>query len=260
VRVSIDQVAWKVDPDTLSQWGTGGQLELNDIGLVRLVTHTPIAFDPYKRNRLTGSLILIDSLTNDTVGAGMIVQPRNQALLEAGVTLSADTQVSETERRAKLSQTGCTVWLTGRPASGTSSLAFALERRLFDLGYLPAVLDPGDTRYPSSLTLDTPLHAAQAARHLVDAGLIAIGAVHTPWVHDREAVRSMLASHNLVLVHVSTPVQVCAARDPQNRYEDGIPPYEVPTDADWTLDLSGDALAGAVETLVEHLKQAGWVG
>ena len=135
VRTDISEVAWQVDLDTLEQLGDRSVLELNDIGLVRFTMHQPLHFDAYKRNRTTGAMIIIDSMTNNTVGAAMIVEPEDLARLEAEGGLGG-SQVSRRERATRLNQVGTVVAL-----HGDIEQAFALERRLWDRGWTSAVTD-----------------------------------------------------------------------------------------------------------------------
>ena len=110
-------------------------------------------FDAYEQNRATGAFIVVDSLSNATVAAGMIRRrravristPRSRKI-RAGSGLQAKTEVSARERRERMGQSGATVWLTGLPGSGRWSLAYALERRLFDLGRTAHVADPSGER------------------------------------------------------------------------------------------------------------------
>ncbi|HEX3777963.1 MAG TPA: sulfate adenylyltransferase subunit CysN, partial [Polyangiaceae bacterium] len=147
VRAEIEHVSYTTDLETLKQT-PAARLELNDIGRVTITCHRPIYFDDYKTNKGTGAFILIDSLTNNTVAAGMILeQDPEQPEDDEGGPNSLDrprTQVSPDERSERLGQKGATIWLTGLPASGKTTIAYALERRLFDSKRLAVVIDPDD--------------------------------------------------------------------------------------------------------------------
>ncbi len=256
-RVNVDEVEWEMDLSTIEHRDTDG-LQLNDIGKVRFTSHRNLYFDAYRRNRHTGAFVIIDSLTNGTVGAGMILEPESAAGVSAGIDLGAETQVSVRERASRLGQQGLVVWVTGRPASGRSSLAFALERRLFDLGLTPVVLDDGDGRYDASALLATSKHAADVARRMADAGLVTIAAVPSATIPEREAAAKLIGNERFMLVHVDTPEEVAAARDPQNRYEGGTMAYEAPRDAAVTVSMEG-AVEDAVKAVVDALQQRGVV-
>jgi bifunctional enzyme CysN/CysC len=173
VRVQITAVRWRIDLTTLSEQ-PAETLGLNDIGLVSMTCHQPLYFDAYTRNRATGAFVIVDSLSNNTVGAGMIIdeaggtQDLEGALREAqaGADAAERTQVSARERAGKLGQSGVALLLHGAPASRLRLLAFALERRLYDLGRAAHVLALGDEAPPAAL--------AWAARACTDAGLVTI--------------------------------------------------------------------------------------
>jgi sulfate adenylyltransferase large subunit len=160
VRMEVDQVQWKVDLQTLQQV-EAESLQLNDIGRLSLTCHQPLYCDAYTSNRATGAFVIVDSLTNNTVGAGMIVDDAGAQDLETAGG-NEHTQVSPRERADKLGQRGVTVHLDGASAKG---LAFALERRLFDLGHAAYVL-PLDGEPERALAL--------AVRACTEAGLVTI--------------------------------------------------------------------------------------
>jgi len=143
VRTSIAEVAWQIELTTLEQQSQVQALELNEIGLVRLAVHADLCFDAYADNRQTGAFILIDSLTNNTVAAGMLIGPTDRAQA-AATPGSAGTQVSAAERRLRLGHHGAVLALRGLDAESRERVAWAVERRLFDLGALPAVTDDAD--------------------------------------------------------------------------------------------------------------------
>ncbi len=173
VRMQVDAVRWQVDLQTLAE-RRAETLALNDIGRVAITCHQPIYFDPYTKNRATGSFVIVDSLTNNTVGAGMIIddaappQALDAALgeLQAGADVAGRSQVSPRERADKLGQpAGVTIVLRGATPARLGVIAFALERRLFDLGRVAHVLFRGEG---SAAAL------AWAARACTDAGLVTI--------------------------------------------------------------------------------------
>jgi bifunctional enzyme CysN/CysC len=186
VRMQVDQVRWKLDLETLGE-RPADALELNDIGRVTVTCHQPLYFDPYARNRATGSFVLVDSLSNSTVAAGMIIddeaaQDLDAALREAGAGVGATggagtrgagtggaaaarTQVSPRERAEKLGQAGLALLVHGAPPAELRAIAFALERRLFDVGRVAHVLFAGES---------SPGAFGWAARACTDAGLLTI--------------------------------------------------------------------------------------
>jgi selenocysteine-specific translation elongation factor len=131
-RAFIDELVCGIDLQTLAEKPIT-TVGLNDIARIRIRTNRALVFDPYGQNRTTGAFILIDSVTNDTVGAGMILSAAGHSESETG------TQISESERAERLRQKGAVVRLVAKDQLRAESFAYALERRLFDLGYLPAV-------------------------------------------------------------------------------------------------------------------------
>ena len=173
VRTNVDAVSWRIDLETLEKEGGATELKLNDIGLVQFTTHRPLVFDAYRANRTTGAFIIIDSMTNVTVGAAMIVEPEDRDAVGAGIDLGTETQVSPKERAERAGHAGAVIGLVGVAGSGRGALAFSLERRLFDLGCSATVLDPRDRRHS-----DIPERAWPAVAHrerrLADAGALVI--------------------------------------------------------------------------------------
>jgi bifunctional enzyme CysN/CysC len=171
VRMQVTAVRWKMELTTLSET-PAETLALNDIGRVSITCHQPLYFDAYRRNRASGAFVIVDSLTNNTVGAGMIVdadaQDLDGALREAhaDADFAERTQVSARERAGRLGQTGVAIVLHGAAPSRLRVLAFALERRLYDLGRAAHVLALGDEAPAAAL--------AWAARACTDAGLVTI--------------------------------------------------------------------------------------
>ena len=249
VRAEVEQVAYTTDLETLKQ-EPATRLELNDIGRVTIACHRPLAYDPYRENRGTGAFILIDSLTNNTVAAGMILAgdaaPEERASQRPPQFPRPHTQVSHDERAERLGQKGCTVWLTGLPAAGKTAIAFALERRLFDTHRLAMVVDPDDG-LSTGVQPDgsSPWQTPELARRSTDAGLIVIFAYASPLRADREAIRASVGSERFVEVHVDTPLAVRKQRDARGVYGPGHahPSEERPLTPDLTVALgsSGDA-------------------
>ena len=147
-RAIVEEVRYRIDVNTLHRDANAGQLGLNDIGRVRLRTTVPIIFDEYRRNRTTGSFILIDEATNGTVGAGMIIEAHiERPDVRRGEVTWDRSRLARGARWALLGQRGATVWLTGLPAAGKSTIAAALEERIARDGYRAYRLDGDNLRY-----------------------------------------------------------------------------------------------------------------
>jgi bifunctional enzyme CysN/CysC len=251
VRVQLDRIHWKIDMDTLEE-KPAEALELNDLGKVTVTGHRAFYYDAYPRSRATGAFILVDSLTNNTVAAGMIIgddqaeQNLDAALkeLRAGSALTPKTQVSPRERLERMGQRGATVWLAGLPGSGRWTLAYALERRLFDLGRTATVVDPTDEDLRSAIS---------AAKACTDAGLVAICAFPSFKRADRQQVRARVGADRFVEVYVNTDPALCRERRPDASFE-GFEPPEAP---EVTLALDRSAIDEAVELIVADLTKRG---
>jgi bifunctional enzyme CysN/CysC len=258
------------------------QLGLNDIGRLRLRTSVPLIFDEYRRNRTTGSFILIDEATNGTVGAGMIIETH----LERADAKQADirwdsARMARSARWALLGQRGATVWLTGLPASGKSTIAAALEERLARDGLRSYRLDGDNLRYGlnSDLGFDPDDRAenirrvAHVASLFADSGTIAIVSVISPYAVDRQVARGVHDRNGLEFleVFVDTPLEECERRDPKGLYAraregkvrgfTGVDaPYEVPREPDVELRPCEEPLDELVERLASELRARGVFG
>jgi bifunctional enzyme CysN/CysC len=250
VRGQIERIDSKLDLLTLQHEPSQG-LGLNDIGRVQITCHRALYFDGYAKNRDTGAFIVIDSLTNITVGAGMIrsadrAQALDDALREirAGSAIAPKTQVSPRERRERFGQVGATLWLTGLPGSGRWSLAYALERRLFDQGRTAHVADPVGER------LETMIAVARAC---TDAGLITICAFESKSRAERARAAERIGLQRFFEVFVDTSVAVCRERRPGGDF-DGFEPPESPG---VTVKLDRMLVEPAVDAILAALARAG---
>jgi bifunctional enzyme CysN/CysC len=242
-------------------------LDMNDIGRVEIATDVPIPMDMYSQCRDTGGFLLIDRVTADTVAAGMVTHALRRSLNVVPHNYEVDR-----EARARLKhQTPRVVWLTGLSGSGKSTVADALERRLFALGMHTYVLDGDNVRTGINKDLGfTPedraenvRRVAEASKLMVDAGLIVIVALISPFRADRRAAREIFQNGEFLEVYVDTPVEMCVERDPKGLYakaKSGTLPnmtgmgqeYEAPEHADVHLDGTA-SVDDNVEILVRRL-------
>jgi bifunctional enzyme CysN/CysC len=281
-RAVVEDVRYAIDVNTLHRDEHRRQLGLNDIGRIRLRTTVPLIFDEYRRNRTTGSFILIDEKTNGTVGAGMIIE----AHMERSDAPAADIRwdrhgLARAARWALLGQRGATLWLTGLPASGKSTIAAALEERLARDGYRAYRLDGDNLRHGlnSDLGFDPGDRAenirrvAHVASLFADSGTIAIVSAISPYAVDRALARSVHERGELefVEVFVATPLEECERRDPKGLYArarsgklrglTGVDaPYEAPREPDVELRPTEQELDEQVEMLVAELRARGILG
>ena len=262
VRAEVEQVAYTTDLETLKQ-EPAARLELNDIGRVTISCHRPLFHDPYRNNRGTGAFILIDSLTNNTVAAGMILEgeaPEARASQRRPIVEHPHSQVSSDERGERLGQKGCTVWLTGLPASGKSVIAYALERRLFDIKRLATVVDPDDGLSQGlERNGSSPEQTPELARRFTDAGLIAIFAYASPLSADREAIRAAVGPERFVEVYVNTSFAVRKLRDARGDYGPGHqgPIAEAPSNPDIEVKFDAEDADEVADAIVKVLVKRG---
>ena len=186
IHVNIESIVWKMDLQTLEKLDHITHLDLNDIACIRLVSHRAIPFDPYRENRATGAFILIDFMTNNTVGAGML----QGTFEEAHSTQSS--LVSQTEREQRLGQTGQIIWVLSTDLQQQAALAYQLEKEIFDKGLLPVVIDAQDPRYS---LIHTATQAQLVAKRMADAGLVCIvSAPQNDYLYALESCGSSIVS------------------------------------------------------------------
>ncbi|MBT8766220.1 sulfate adenylyltransferase subunit CysN [Pseudomonas boanensis] len=267
---SIPSIAHKVDVNTLEET-SASNLQLNEIAKVKVSLDAPIALDGYEQNRTTGAFIVIDRLTNGTVGAGMII-----ADPLAGRNVSGHhgklAHVSRDERAARFGQQPATVLFSGLSGAGKSTLAYAVERKLFDMGRAVYVLDGQNLRHdlnkglPQDRTGRTEnwRRAAHVARQFNEAGLLTLAAFVAPDAEGREQAKALLGAERLITVYVQASPQACRERDPQGLYaagQDNIPgesfPYDVPLDADLVIDTQSTSVEEGVKQVLDLLRTRG---
>jgi bifunctional enzyme CysN/CysC len=265
---SVGLIEHRVDVNTLEK-GAASSLQLNEIGKVRIALDAPIALDGYEQNRTTGSFIVIDRLTNGTVGAGMIVAaPQAQGGTQHGKTAHVSTE----ERANRFGQQPATVLFSGLSGAGKSTLAYAVERKLFDAGRAVYVLDGQNLRHDLNKGLpqdragrtENWRRAAHVARQFNEAGIITLAAFVAPDAEGREQTKTLIGSERLITVYVQASPQVCAERDPQGLYAaggDNIPgesfPYDVPLNADLVIDTQAVSVEEGAKQVLALLRERG---
>ena len=226
-------------------------LKTNEIGVVELATDAPIALTPYKQNRFKGNFILVDRATMNTVGAGMVIHAlrRSANVSEHHYEIDRDSRAAQKNQRAQV------IWLTGLSGSGKSTIANALEKKLFSLGMHAYVLDGDNMRLGLNKDLgftredraENVRRVSEVAHSLYDAGLIVIVALVSPYSEDRAQAKALFPEGDFAEVWVKTPAEVCAERDPKGLYKKAaageLPnltgvgqEYEAPEGAELVLD------------------------
>jgi len=266
---SIASIVHKVDVNTLEE-GAASALQLNEIAKVKVSLDASIALDGYDRNRTTGSFIVVDRLTNGTVGAGMIVAAPVGG--QAGGVHGKLAHVATEERAARFGQQPATVLFSGLSGAGKSTLAYAVERKLFDMGRAVYVLDGQNLRHDLNKGLpqdragrtENWRRAAHVARQFNEAGLITLAAFVAPDAEGREQAKALIGNQRLLTVYVQASPQVCAERDPQGLYAaggDNIPgesfPYDIPLNADLVVDTQSVSVEEGVKLVLDLLRSRG---
>ena len=280
VRATVQSLDRRLDPDSLIEQVGPSSLELNDIGTVTLRTSSVVLADRYSENRDGGAFVLIDEASNETVAAGTISEARE---VVPGKATRNDikwhpSSLARNERWRKTGQRGATVWLTGLPASGKSTLAVALERLLVTQGRVAYLLDGADIRHGISDDLgfspgdraENIRRVGHLARLFADSGVIAIASLVSPLRSDREIARELhdAAGLDFIEVHVSTPVAECERRDPKGLYKraregtlrglTGVDaPYEKPESPDLRFDTTGADINDLAQRIVVALTERG---
>lgn len=218
--VEVRTLDYRLDVNTLHRDENATALSLNEIGRVQLRTRQPLLFDPYRRNRTTGSFLLVDDATGNTVAGGMITGPS----LPSSRVVWHSTAVEREERATR----GMTVWLTGLSGSGKSTVAVELERRLVASGRPAFLLDGDNLRHGLNSDLgfsaedrvENIRRVGEVARLFAEAGVIAIVSLISPYRADRDRARAVheAAGIPFLEVFVDTPLEVCESRDPKGMY------------------------------------------
>jgi bifunctional enzyme CysN/CysC len=218
----ITKIRHKLDVNTGKQLSTDS-LKMNEIGDVEIASDIPIVMRPYLDDREFGNFIFVDRLTLKTVGAGMI----KHSLRRSSNVTHQDYEVDKVQRSAQKNQKAKVIWLTGLSGSGKSTIANALEKRLFAQGMHSYVLDGDNLRMGLNMDLGfTPTDRAENVRRvsevakiMVDAGLIVVSALVSPFEVDRQRAKSIFEDGEFIEVFVDTPVNVCRARDSKGLYK-----------------------------------------
>jgi bifunctional enzyme CysN/CysC len=229
-------------------------------------------FEPYSENRDLGGFILIDRLTNNTVGAGLL----HFALRRSHNVLWQSFDVDKQVRAESKSQKPCVLWFTGLSGAGKSTIANFVEKKLLSLGYHTYLLDGDNVRHGLNRDLgftdadrvENIRRVAEVSRLMLDAGLIVLVSFISPFRAERRMARELMEEGEFFEIFVDTPLRVAEARDPKGLYKKarrgelrnftGIDsPYETPESPEMRIDTTESTAAKAAEVIIERLSQVG---
>ncbi len=222
VSASISDLKHKVNVNTLEQQA-GKTLELNEVGVCNLSLDQQIAYDPYKENRQTGSFILIDRRTNETIGVGML----DFSLRRAQNVVWQEMKVDQEARANLKHQKPAVLWFTGLSGSGKSTIANLVEQKLYDRGRHTTTLDGDNVRHGLNKDLgftdvdrvENIRRVGEAAKLMVDAGLLVLVSFISPFISERRLARRLVDDGEFIEVFVNTPLELCESRDPKGLYK-----------------------------------------
>jgi bifunctional enzyme CysN/CysC len=271
VTATISPIKHKINVNTLEEMAAT-TLGLNEIGVCNLELDRPIAFDPYEVNRDTGGFILIDRMTNDTVGAGML----HFALRRAQNVHWQAQDVNKAARAAIKGQKPCLLWYTGLSGAGKSTIANLVDKRLHSLNRHTYLLDGDNVRHGLNKDLgftaadrvENIRRIAEVAKLMVDAGLIVSAAFISPFRAEREIARYLMPAGEFIEIFVDTPLAVAEQRDVKGLYKKarrgelknftGIDsPYETPESPELRLDMTQLTAEAAAEQVLDLLESRG---
>ena len=274
VNATITEPKYRVNVNTMERLAAK-QLDINEIGEVNLALDRPIAFDPYTNNRETGGFILIDRLSNVTLGAGML----RFALRRAHNIHLQHVDVDKGARATHKGQRPAVVWMTGLSGAGKSTIANLIEKKLHAMGRHTYLLDGDNVRHGLNKDLgfteadrvENIRRVAEVARLMVDAGLIVITAFISPFRAERAMARGLMAEGEFIEVFVDTPLEVAEQRDGKGLYKKarrgelknftGIDsPYEAPETPELRVNTAVGSAEEAADRVVARLRELGLLG
>jgi len=267
VRAHIDRLKYRIDINS-NEHVSAVTLGLNDIGICNISTVTPIGLDPYELNRSTGAFVLIDRITNRTVGAGMI----RHSLRRSENVQWQELTVGREQRELMNEQVGFVVWLTGLSGSGKSTIANALEVMLHQRKIRTFVLDGDNVRHGLNADLgfsetdraENIRRVAEVAKLFVDAGIVTIVSFISPFEAERSLAREIIGESDFFEVFVDAPMVVVEKRDTKGLYAKAraglLPnftgvdsPYEIPANPNLRVESSVSSVVECLDQIVAEL-------
>jgi len=271
VTATITHLKYRVNVNTLEHLAAK-RLELNEIGVCNVAVDRSIAFDPYRENRDTGGFILIDRLSNNTVGAGLL----HFALRRSENIHWQATDIHKQARSLQKGQKACVLWFTGLSGAGKSTIANLIEKQLYARGLHTYLLDGDNVRHGLNRDLgftdedrvENIRRVAEVAKLMVDAGLIVLVSFISPFRSERRMARAMVEDGEFIEIYVDAPLAVAEERDPKGLYRKarrgelknftGIDsPYETPEHPEIRVDTTANTPESAADLIIAFLDESG---
>ena len=273
ISATVTDIKYQVNVNTLEHTASK-QLDLNGIGICTISLSRAVAFDAYKDNHDTGGFILIDRMTNNTVGAGML----HFALRRSQNIHMQHVDIDKQARALAKSQKPAVLWFTGLSGAGKSTIANLVEKKLFAQGQHTYLLDGDNVRHGLNRDLgftdadrvENVRRVAETAKLMVDAGLIVMSAFISPFRSERQLARDLLEAGEFIEIYVDAPLDVVEARDPKGLYKKarrgelknftGIDSsYEAPEAPDVHLKTSEMSAEEAADRVIKTLRERGMI-
>ncbi|MFT3997432.1 MAG: sulfate adenylyltransferase subunit CysN [Asticcacaulis sp.] len=273
VSATITDIRHKTDVNSFEKLAAK-TLKLNEVATVNIATQSPIAFDPYSDNKVTGAFILIDRISNLTLGAGMV----DHALRRASNVHWQALEVSKDARAGIKRQKPAVLWFTGLSGAGKSTIANLVEKKLLSLGYHTTLLDGDNVRHGLNKDLgftdadrvENIRRVAEVSKLMTEAGLITLVSFISPFRAERRMARELLGEGEFVEIHVATPLEIAEARDVKGLYKKAragqIPnftgidsPYEAPENPEIVVAKNGEAPEAEAERIFQWLFDNGYL-
>ena len=267
--LTLGRLKHRIDVNTLDHL-PAKTLALNEIGVCNISLDKRIAFASYDKNQTMGGFIIIDRLSNNTVGMGLI----DFALRRSENIHWQKMDVSKESRAKQKLQIPKIIWFTGLSGSGKSSIANILEKKLQSLGKHTITLDGDNIRHGINRDLgftdadrvENIRRVGEVAKLMLDSGLICIASFISPFESERKMVRSLVAENEFIEVFVDTPLSVCEQRDVKGLYAKArtgeIPnftgissPFEQPSNPEIRIDTTNSSAEEAADQIIEFISK-----
>ena len=273
VSASVTEIKYQTDVNTFAHIAAK-TLKLNEVAVVNFALQEPVAFDPYADNHEMGAFIVIDRVSNLTLGAGMV----DHGLRRATNVHWQALDVNKATRAGAKGQNPVVLWFTGLSGAGKSTIANLVEKKLLSLNHHTYLLDGDNVRHGLNKDLgftdadrvENIRRVAEVSKLMIDAGLITLVSFISPFRAERQMARELLTSGEFIEIYVSTPLGIAEERDVKGLYAKarageirnftGIDsPYEAPENPDITVDTTTSTAEKAAEQIVAYMFEQGYL-